>query len=80
MLISVLNTCIKEELEESDKDTLISPSSSLEESAERRKIIKNKMDGLTCSCPHVVRYILTNLREKPRERGMSNIICRICIG
>jgi serine/threonine-protein phosphatase 2B catalytic subunit len=42
MLVAVLNTCTKEELKESD-DALISPSSSPEESAERRKIIKNKI-------------------------------------
>jgi serine/threonine-protein phosphatase 2B catalytic subunit len=43
MLVAVLNTCTKEELEKSDEDALISPSSSPEESAERRKIIKNKI-------------------------------------
>ena len=43
MLVAVLNTCTKEELEESDEDALTSPSSSPEESAERRKIIKNKI-------------------------------------
>lgn len=41
MLVAVLNTCTKEELEEEDEDLLISPSP--EESAERRKIIKNKI-------------------------------------
>jgi serine/threonine-protein phosphatase 2B catalytic subunit len=43
MLVAVLNTCTKEELEESDEDSLISPSSSPEDSLERRKIIKNKI-------------------------------------
>lgn len=43
MLVAVLNTCTKEELEESDEDTLISPSTSPEDAAERRKIIKGKI-------------------------------------
>jgi len=43
MLVAVLNTCTKEELEEADEDTLISPTSSPEDSAERRKIIKGKI-------------------------------------
>ncbi|KAF8880065.1 Metallo-dependent phosphatase-like protein [Infundibulicybe gibba] len=45
MLVAVLNTCTKEELEESDDDaTLVSPSSvTSEESVERRKVIKNKI-------------------------------------
>lgn len=41
--MAVLNTCTKEELEESDEDTLVSPASTPEESAERRKVIKNKI-------------------------------------
>lgn len=51
MLVAVLNTCTKEELEESDEDELsmisssspASPTSTLEESVERRKVIKNKI-------------------------------------
>lgn len=45
MLVAVLNTCTKEELEESEDDTtLVSPSSiSSEDSLERRKVIKNKI-------------------------------------
>ncbi|EAU82917.1 serine/threonine-protein phosphatase 2B catalytic subunit A1 [Coprinopsis cinerea okayama7 len=44
MLVAVLNTCTKEELEEPDEDlALISPTAAAEESAERRKIIKNKI-------------------------------------
>ncbi|TFK28510.1 serine/threonine-protein phosphatase 2B catalytic subunit A1 [Coprinopsis marcescibilis] len=44
MLVAVLNTCTKEELEEPDEDlALISPGAAAEESAERRKIIKNKI-------------------------------------
>lgn len=43
MLVAVLNTCTKEELEESDEDSLISPTSSHEETAERRRVIKNKI-------------------------------------
>lgn len=43
MLVAVLNTCTKEELEESDDDSLISPTSSAEDSAERKKVIKNKI-------------------------------------
>ena len=42
MLVAVLNTCTKEELEESDEETLVSPTSS-PDSAERRKIIKGKI-------------------------------------
>jgi serine/threonine-protein phosphatase 2B catalytic subunit len=42
MLVAVLNTCTKEELEESDDDALLAPHTT-EESAERRKVIKNKI-------------------------------------
>ncbi|XP_006463712.1 hypothetical protein AGABI2DRAFT_194461 [Agaricus bisporus var. bisporus H97] len=42
MLVAVLNTCTKEELEESDDDLSLI-SSAEEESAERRKVIKNKI-------------------------------------
>lgn len=45
MLAAVLNTCTKEELEESDDETvLVSPRSvASEDSVERRKVIKNKI-------------------------------------
>lgn len=45
MLVAVLNTCTKEELEESDDDesTLVSPTATPEDHAERRKVIKNKI-------------------------------------
>lgn len=45
MLAAVLNTCTKEELEESDEETaLVSPVSvTSEESVERRRVIKNKI-------------------------------------
>ncbi|PPQ88534.1 hypothetical protein CVT25_009914 [Psilocybe cyanescens] len=44
MLVAVLNTCTKEELEESDEDlAVMSPTAAVAESAERRKIIKNKI-------------------------------------
>ncbi|KAF8970438.1 Metallo-dependent phosphatase-like protein [Flammula alnicola] len=44
MLVAVLNTCTKEELEESDDDlAIMSPTRAAAESAERRKIIKNKI-------------------------------------
>lgn len=43
MLVAVLNTCSKEELEESDEDNLVSPSSHAEDTVERRKVIKNKI-------------------------------------
>ncbi|KAF9455880.1 serine/threonine protein phosphatase 2B [Collybia nuda] len=45
MLVAVLNTCTKEELEESDDETaLVSPTSvTSEDSMERRKVIKNKI-------------------------------------
>lgn len=43
MLLAMLNCCTKEELEESsDEETLASPATS-EDSAERRKVIKNKI-------------------------------------
>ena len=44
MLVSVLNTCTKEELEESDDETLVSTSSiASHDIGERRQIIKNKI-------------------------------------
>lgn len=45
MLVAVLNTCTKEELEESDDDesTLVSLPARPEDSVERRKVIKNKI-------------------------------------
>ena len=42
MLVAVLNTCTKEELEEHD-DPIVSPRITSAESLERRKIIKNKI-------------------------------------
>lgn len=42
MLVAVLNTCTKEELEESDDDLSLL-SSAEDEFAERRKAIKNKI-------------------------------------
>ena len=44
MLVAVLNTCTKEELDESEEEEeLETPSSPSVESMERRKIIKNKI-------------------------------------
>ena len=44
MLVAVLNTCTKEELEEHDEDiAIMSPTIVSVEHAERRKIIKNKI-------------------------------------
>lgn len=44
MLVAVLNTCTKEELEEHDEDLpIMSPTTVSVEVAERRKIIKNKI-------------------------------------
>lgn len=44
MLVAVLNTCTKEELEEeSEEEEISSPVSPSEDSAERRKVIKNKI-------------------------------------
>ena len=44
MLVAVLNTCTKEELEESsDEETAVSPTTPSEDSAERRKVIRNKI-------------------------------------
>ena len=42
MLVAVLNTCSKEELEETDEETVFTPTTT-EEHAERRKVIKNKI-------------------------------------
>lgn len=41
MLVAVLNCCSKEELEEVEEETLVSPST--DDAAERRKVIKNKI-------------------------------------
>lgn len=43
MLVAVLNTCSKEELEESDEESVVSPVSRPGETVERRKVIKNKI-------------------------------------
>jgi serine/threonine-protein phosphatase 2B catalytic subunit len=43
MLVAVLNTCSKEELEEADEDGALSPTSQAEDTMERRKVIKNKI-------------------------------------
>ncbi|PBK83421.1 serine/threonine protein phosphatase 2B [Armillaria gallica] len=44
MLVAVLNTCTKEELEESDEESIVSPVSvASEDSMERRKAIKSKI-------------------------------------
>jgi len=44
MLVAVLNTCTKEELEEVDHDlAIMSPTTAAAETAERRKVIKNKI-------------------------------------
>jgi len=44
MLVAVLNTCTKEELDETDDDlSIMSPVTAAAETAERRKIIKNKI-------------------------------------
>jgi len=42
MLVAVLNTCSKEELEESDEESVVAPVSR-PEMLERRKVIKNKI-------------------------------------
>ncbi|KIM69494.1 hypothetical protein SCLCIDRAFT_102981 [Scleroderma citrinum Foug A] len=43
MLVAVLNTCSKEELEESDDESLVSPTVLPGDQLERRKVIKNKI-------------------------------------
>jgi len=44
MLVAVLNTCTKEELEETDEYlAVMSPTTAAAEIAERRKVIKNKI-------------------------------------
>jgi serine/threonine-protein phosphatase 2B catalytic subunit len=42
MLVAVLNTCSKQELEETDEEAVFTPTST-EEQQERRKVIKNKI-------------------------------------
>lgn len=42
MLLALLNVCSKEELEETDEDLAV-PATPVEESAERRRVIKNKI-------------------------------------
>lgn len=43
MLVAVLNTCTKEELEESDEESIPSPVAPVDDTVERRKVIKNKI-------------------------------------
>ncbi|KAG5219819.1 3',5'-cyclic-nucleotide phosphodiesterase (PDEase) (3':5'-CNP) [Salix suchowensis] len=43
MLVAVLNTCTKEELEESDEELPVPVAPTAEETFERRKVIKNKI-------------------------------------
>ncbi|KAG1758030.1 Metallo-dependent phosphatase-like protein [Suillus lakei] len=43
MLVAVLNTCSKEELDELDEKNVVSPVAHPEDTAERRKVIKNKI-------------------------------------
>lgn len=45
MLVAVLNTCTKEELEEGsdDEEPIVSPTSSTADPVERRRVIKNKI-------------------------------------
>ena len=43
MLVAVLNTCTKEELEESDDEVIPSIIIPHEDTVERRKVIKNKI-------------------------------------
>ena len=42
MLVAVLNTCSKEELDQVDDDAVFTPTTA-EEQQERRKVIKNKI-------------------------------------
>jgi serine/threonine-protein phosphatase 2B catalytic subunit len=61
MLVAVLNTCTKEELEEPDEDlALISPGAAAEESAERKKVIRNKIMavGRMARVFALLRYVL----------------------
>ena len=46
MLVAILNTCTKEELEEHDEDLSTSPTTVSVEHAERRRIIKNKIKAI----------------------------------
>ncbi|KAL0958038.1 hypothetical protein HGRIS_000214 [Hohenbuehelia grisea] len=43
MLVAVLNTCSKEELEDSEEEVAVPVSPNVEETVERRKVIKNKI-------------------------------------
>ena len=62
MLLAMLNCCTKEELEESsDEETIASPTPSAEDSAERRKVIKNKIlaVGRMSRVFALLRYVLS---------------------
>jgi len=70
MLVAVLNTCTKEELEEVDEDlAILSPTAASAESAERRKIIKNKIMavGRMARVFALLRYVTSSCRY-----------CRLC--
>lgn len=63
MLVAVLNTCTKEELDQSDDDlAIMSPTTAAVETAERRKIIKNKIMavGRMARVFALLRFVLTN--------------------
>jgi hypothetical protein len=78
MLLAMLNCCTKEELEESsDEEVLVSPAPS-EDSAERRKVIKNKILAVGrmsrvfallrfVSCVGLIGFILFPLQRGVRE-------------
>jgi len=70
MLVAVLNTCTKEELEESDEElALISHQVAPEDSAERRKVIKNKIMavGRMARVFALLRYVPLRLLPDPKH-------------
>ena len=70
MLVAVLNTCTKEELEESDEElALISHQVAPEDSAERRKVIKNKIMavGRMARVFALLRYVPLRLLLDPKH-------------
>jgi len=88
MLVAVLNTCTKEELEETDEDlAVMSPTTAAAETAERRKVIKNKIMAvgrmarvfallrcvyiIDCSLPHFLTLFISRHSERNLRRYLN---------
>jgi len=81
MLVAVLNCCTKEELDESEEeDNALSPTTAEKESAERRKVIKNKIlaVGRISRVFSLLRFVLFLMlllsRLKSPQRGVGTRI------